>query len=78
MNVEEFSREMQNAMLIGRKNYKWTQKNAAEALGISRSYYSEIETGVSLPSLVLTIKINKIFPFFLEINDAGRMNGKEV
>ncbi|MGX7395440.1 helix-turn-helix domain-containing protein [Carnobacterium mobile] len=73
MNVGKFQKELQNTMLIGRKNKKWTQVEAAEQLGISRSYYSEIETGISLPSLSLVIKINSVFPFFLLINDADRV-----
>lgn len=72
MQIENFQKQLQTTMLIGRKNKKWTQLEAAKQLGISRSYYSEIETGVSLPSLSLIIKINNTFPFFLLINDADR------
>lgn len=73
MDIEMFKKELSDTMLIGRKNNKWTQMDAAEVLGISRSYYSEIETGISLPSLSLVIKINNVFPFFLLQNDADRM-----
>lgn len=72
MKTVNFEKELQITMLVGRKNKKWTQLEAAEKLGISRSYYSEIETGTSLPSLSLVLKINNVFPFFLLINDADR------
>lgn len=72
MEIVNFEKELQITMLLGRKNKKWTQIEAAEKLGISRSYYSEIETGTSLPSLSLVLKINNVFPFFLLINDADR------
>lgn len=74
MDIGKFQKELQNTMLIGRKDNKWTQVEAAKHLGISRSYYSEIETGASLPSLPLVVKINNVFTFFLLINDADRAN----
>lgn len=76
MKIVNFEKELQITMLVGRKNKKWTQLEAAEKLGISRSYYSEIETGTSLPSLSLVLKINNVFPFFLLINDADRNDSR--
>lgn len=64
MTVEKFKEKMQETLLIGRKKKKWTQLETSKMLGISRSYYSEIENGVSIPSLQLAIKINSLFPFF--------------
>lgn len=72
MDILAFQKNLQTVLLIGRKNKKWTQEKTAKKLGISRSYYSEIETGVSLPSLILLIRINNEFPFFLLKNDADR------
>ncbi|PTK30277.1 helix-turn-helix transcriptional regulator [Staphylococcus hominis] len=61
-----------------RKKEKLTQKEAAEKIGISRSYYSDIENSRVIPSGKIILKINKIFPIFLEINDVNNRNPKEV
>lgn len=54
-----------------RKKKKWTQLNVAEKVGISRSYYSDIENGRVLPSGKVLLKINEILPFFLIPNDVN-------
>jgi len=51
---------------------KWTQKQTAEFIGISRGFYSDLENGKSKPSYDTLMKINKVFPFFLNTNDAFR------
>ncbi|MCE4974460.1 helix-turn-helix transcriptional regulator [Staphylococcus hominis] len=61
-----------------RKKEKLTQKEAAEKIGISRSYYSDIENSRVIPSGKIILKINKIFPIFLEINDVNNRNSKEA
>lgn len=63
---------MSEAMLLGRKRKKWTQQQCATKIGISRTYYSDIENGKALPSFEVILKINELFPFFLMINDAER------
>lgn len=50
---------------------KWTQKETANKIGISRSYYSDIENGRSLPSGKTLFKINNVLPIFLNINDVN-------
>lgn len=55
-----------------RKQRNWTQKEVSEKIGISRSYYSDIENGRSLPSGKVLFKINEVLPIFLTINDADR------
>jgi len=45
-----------------RQKSKWTQKETAQKIGISRSYYVDIENDRTLPS----------FTYFLPINDANR------
>lgn len=54
-----------------RKEKKWTQKETAEKIGISRSYYSDIENGRTLPSGKTLFKINNVLPIFLTINDVN-------
>lgn len=56
-----------------RKKAGLTQKEAASRIGISRSYYSDIENGRTLPSGGILFKINDILPIFLLLNDADRV-----
>lgn len=56
---------------IERLKRKWTQKDAAKKIGISRSYYSDIENGRILPSGKTLFKINNVLPIFLNINDVN-------
>lgn len=60
-----------------RSKKKWTQKETAKKIGISRSYYSDIENGRTLPSSKTLFKINDVLPIFLTICDADRVQ-KEV
>lgn len=72
MTQENMLQTMSEVMLLGRKRKKWTQKECADKIGISRTYYSDIENGKSFPSFEVIIKINELFPFFLITNDADR------
>lgn len=56
-----------------RKRKGWTQKEAAEKIGISRSYFSDIENGRTLPSGKILFNINDELPIFLTCNDADRV-----
>lgn len=49
---------------------KWTQKEASAKIGISRSYYGDIENGRTLPSSKILFNINDVLPIFLALNDA--------
>lgn len=51
-------------MIIYRKRNKLTQQNCADKIGISRSYYSDIENKKSKPSFDTLEKMNKVFNFF--------------
>lgn len=56
-----------------RHKKKWTQKETAGKIGISRSYYSDIENGRTLPSGKILFNINNVLPIFLTTNDADRV-----
>lgn len=49
-----------------------TQEEVAKKVGISRSYYGDIETGRTLPSGRTFLKINDVLPIFLVIDDVGK------
>lgn len=55
-----------------RKKKKWTQKDVATKSGISRSYYSDIENGRTLPSSNVLFNINNVLPIFFTTSDADR------
>ncbi|MEK4023501.1 helix-turn-helix domain-containing protein [Sporosarcina sp. FSL W7-1283] len=59
-----------------RKKRGWTQKKAAEKIGISRSYFSDIENGRTLPSGEILFNINDEFQIFLIICDADRVRNE--
>jgi len=56
----------------------WTQKEAARRIGISRSYYSDIENGRAIPSGKTLFAINEVIPIFLPFNDVNTIHKKEV
>lgn len=56
-----------------RKKRKMTQKEIAEIVGISRSYYNDIENGRTIPSGKTMFKINEVLPIFILFNDADRV-----
>jgi len=57
-----------------RHKKKWTQKETAGKIGISRSYYSDIENGRTLPSSKILFNINNVLPIFLPINVADGLH----
>lgn len=61
-----------------RKRRKWTQQETADRIGISRSYYSDIENGSAFPSSKTLFNINDVIPIFLIPNDADRVHFSEV
>jgi len=54
------------ALRASRLQRRWTQKQAAQALGISRSFYSMIETSQRNPNLRLARRISDLFHLDLE------------
>ena len=70
---KEFIRLLKHQRLRQNK----TQLEVSKSVGISRSYYSDIENGRSFPSGKVLLKINEVLPIFLIINDAKRDVNKE-
>lgn len=60
-----------------RKELKMTQEEVAHKVGISRSYFSDIENGKAFPSGRVLLRINNVLPIFLDVNDVDR-DYKEV
>lgn len=54
-----------------RKKRNLTQEVASSLVGISRSYFSDIERGRYFPSVKLLIKLNNEFQFFYLTNNDG-------
>jgi len=40
---------------------RWTQQQAADNMGISRSYYAMVEIGYRIPSVKVARRIQKVF-----------------
>lgn len=62
---------------IRKGTLKKSQAEVAEMLGISRTFYNQIENGTRNPKLYLALKISKIFGISVEkifINDASSDN----
>ncbi|WP_312683297.1 helix-turn-helix domain-containing protein [Mammaliicoccus sciuri] len=70
---KEFIRLLKHQRLRQNK----TQLEVSKSVGISRSYYSDIENGRSFPSGKVLLKINEVLPIFLIINDVKRDVNKE-
>lgn len=47
----------------------WSKTYTANKIGISRSYYTDLENGKYFPSQKTILKIYRVFPFFITIND---------
>ena len=60
-----------------RKKRKWTQQETAKKIGISRSYYTDIENGRRLPGGKVMLKINKVLPIFFTKNDVNSYRKEE-
>ncbi|MCL1695621.1 MULTISPECIES: helix-turn-helix transcriptional regulator [unclassified Lysinibacillus] len=59
--------ELTNTLHILRAKKKWSQKEVAERLGVSRQTINSIEANKYSPSLVLAFKIAKLFD--VDINE---------
>lgn len=46
-----------------RKSYGFSQYTFADAIGISRSHYSQIETGAKAPSLEVALRMKKALSY---------------
>ena len=46
-----------------RENAGYTQATMAEAIGISRSHYSQIETGAKAPALKTGLRIKQVLSY---------------
>lgn len=57
------SDDMRVKLVELRKARGYTQSGASAVLGISRSHYSQIETGEKSPSLKLAVKIKEVFGY---------------
>lgn len=55
-----------------RTERKLTQQEVSKLIGISRSYFSDIENGRAVPSGRVLLKINEVLPIFLITNDADK------
>lgn len=54
---------MRKKLIKLREECGYTQYTMAEAVGCSRSHYSQIETGEKVPSLELSIKIKGVLRY---------------
>lgn len=45
----------------------WTQQFVADYIGITKAFYSNIETGKRVPSLKVALEIQKMFGVSIEI-----------
>lgn len=52
-----------------REKLQLTQKQVADKVKISRSYYSDIENGRTIPSVNVLLRLNSIMNIFLISND---------
>lgn len=67
MGVFVLQTELTNTLHILRAKKKWSQKEVAERLGVSRQTINSIEANKYSPSLVLAFKIAKLFD--VDINE---------
>ena len=63
MNQNEYRSKLKSK----RKEMKYTQQQVADKLGISRSYYSDIENKKKMPNGSIVFKLNEVLPLFKEI-----------
>lgn len=54
---------MRNKLRALRETHGYTQEDVSSALNISRSTYTNIETGKKNPSLELALKIKSLFKY---------------
>lgn len=58
-----------------RESQGYTQQTMSDAVGISRSHYSQIETGEKNPSLEIAMRIKDVLGYY---NDDIFFNSKRV
>ena len=63
MDQNEYRRKLKSK----RKEMNYTQQQVADKLGISRSYYSDIENKKKMPNGSILFKLNEVLPLFKEI-----------
>ncbi|HCD18964.1 XRE family transcriptional regulator [Macrococcoides caseolyticum subsp. caseolyticum] len=61
-----------------REKLQLTQKQVADKVKISRSYYSDIENGRTIPSVNVLLRLNNIMNIFLISNDVDSDIKEEV
>lgn len=61
-----------------REKLQLTQKQVADKVKISRSYYSDIENGRTIPSVNVLLRLNNIMNIFLISNDVDSDKKEEV
>jgi putative transcriptional regulator len=52
---------MKNRLRVFRAEYRWSQAEVAERLGVSRQAINAVETGKYEPSLTLAFKLARLF-----------------
>lgn len=70
--------DFHNILKASRKSKNWTQQEAADKIGISRSYYCDIENGRSTPSGNTLFAINEVMHIFFTLNDVNTVHKREV
>ena len=68
--------EIGKALRYERKKRKLTQKQAADLIGISRSYFSDLEAGRYYPSGKVLLKLNSEFNIFYLLSNDGKTRQK--
>ncbi|WP_161878606.1 helix-turn-helix transcriptional regulator [Alkalibacterium sp. MB6] len=72
MNIADALKKIRSDMGI-------TQQEAAKRVGISRSYFADLESGRYYPSGRILIKMNDEFDIFILLTDDGKtIHYKEV
>lgn len=69
--VKEMKTEIGKLLKDERIKRSLTQEQTATLLGISRSYYADLETGRYFPSGRLIMKLNDVFNLFYLIENDG-------
>ncbi len=77
--VEKMRTEIGKLLKDERTKRSLTQEQTATLLGISRSYYADLETGRYYPSGRLIMKLNDVFNlFYLIENDGNTIHSESV
>ena len=62
--AKERSENMRAKLQHLRETNGYTQQTFSEAVGISRSHYSQVETGEKQPSLRLALRIKRVLNYY--------------